>query len=221
MATTTKKDQLNNANANELASYLQEFQLGDFLRSLPVPRRRQVPAVDSYSLSTLTVVKLPDDAKAATVIRATGLTGTVTGEFAAQAFGATPTTGQVAVTPSGDIAFLGTDAVTLADVTYQPERGDVYEAVLPVVSNAISLTGTPAEGRAVLLMEAESLAGTSVGKKVVQTPSGSAASAASARLDLAKANVKFASGEATSARVKLLLTSKVDLDAKFRDTANY
>lgn len=217
----TKKEQLSKANANSIASLLQEFSFGDFMRSMCTFLRGKSAAVDPYNLATVVVIKLPDDAKAAVIHRATGKTGTTTGEFTPVAYGTTPSTTQCAVTPCGDIAFLGTDAPATLDVVYQPEKGDVQSFTLPVSSNAAAIPA-PYASRVILLLEAEVLTGTDPGKKIVQVPSGSAAGTNSARLDIAKTNVKFDSADAaTSARVKLLLAPAVDVDALFSAEAKY
>ncbi len=219
---TTLKDKLNAANPQELADLLRTCKLGDLMRqALPAYLHNEDAAVDPYNLATVEVIALPVDAKAAFVFRATGKTGTTTGEFAPQAYGTTPSTGQCAVSPCGDIAFLGSDATGLLDVYYLPEQGEVYEATFTVASNAIVLP-TDIASRVKLLMEAEVTAGTGTGKKIVQVPSGSAASTDSARLNLAKDTVKFDSGDAaTQARVKLLLAPAAELQALLGATAPY
>ena len=205
------REVLNDITPHNLAEYLAQLDLGDVLVSLPTALRNKVPAADAYALATLQVVKLPDNAKASVILRATGRTGTTTGEFAAQAFGATPTTGQVAVTPAGDIAFLGTDAVTLADVVYVPEKGKVVEITLPVASNVLTL---PTSLSAVLLLEAEATEATSTGKKIPLVPGAGAPSAGQARLNVAKTTVTFNGTDAvTKARVKVLVVPDADVSA--------
>lgn len=217
----TKKDQLNKANANSLATLLQEFRLGDFMRALPTFLRGKSAAADPYNLAAVLVVKLPDDAKAAVIHRATAKGGTTSGEFTPQAFGTTPATTQVAVTPCGDIAFVAGDAPTGIDCIYQPEKGEVAEWTLPVASDAAALPAAYAS-RAILLLEAEVTAGTDPAKKIVQAPSASAAGTNSARFNIAKTSVKFDSGDgATAARVKVLLSPLVDANASFAADATY
>lgn len=212
----TQRAALNTANQSTLCDQLRLVEFGSLLQGqLPQVRRHLNPdelGADDYNLSTLDIIKLPDTGKASSITRATVRAGGVTGELAAQAYGATPTTGQIAVTPCGDIAVVATDAITNMDVTYIPERGDVVDAVFPVASNAIALPASITDRGVVLLLEAESLEGTLTDKLVVLTPSGSAASTGQARLDLAKAVVKFASADAvTRARVKLLVAAQQDL----------
>lgn len=228
------KDALDRANPATIAAAFGLLKLGRVFRGqLPMPLRRKVPAADAASLATLNVLRLPDDAKAAVILRATVLavgSGAVLGELTPQAFGATPSTGQCAVTPSGDIAFLASDAATLVDVLYVPERGYVVTTLaLPVASNVLTLPtvytqaavvpstsngfkATP--GGVVLLTDAVADAGTSTGRKVILTPGSSAPSAGQARLNAAKTTVTFASADAvTSAHVTLVLCTPYDLDS--------
>ena len=217
----TYKDSLNAANPNNLADLLREFDLGDFLRAMPTQLHAQAPAADASNLSTVRVVKLPDDAKACTVLRATGKAGSVTGEFAPQAFGTTPATTQVAVTPCGDIAFIGTDAPTNVDLAYVPERGEVMEFTLDVASHVLTIP-SPYASRVKLLLEAEATTGTTLGKKVILIPGSSAPSATQARLNVAKTTVTFATADAvTKARVKVLLAPASSVAAKFDEDAKY
>lgn len=215
----TFRERLNASNANELADLLRAAGLGTFIRSLPAFAYNKAAAVDSYNLAAVTVVKLPDDAKAAQLQRVYIRAGSGgVGEAAVQAVNATPTSGQCAITPSGDIAFVLADAPTSVDAVYTPFRGESVERVLPVSSNAAAI---PADllGRVMYMTEAEVLAGSGTGKRIVEAPSASAASAASARLDLAKANVKTVSGDAaTSVRCKFLVRPlpENDLETKLQ-----
>lgn len=218
---TTLKDKLNAANPQELADLLRTCKLGEMIRELPCYKHSQAPAADGYSLATLHVVKLPDDAKASNVFRATGKAGGVTGEYAPQSYGTTPATGQCAVTPSGDLAFLAADAVTSVDFTYLPEQGEVYEATFDVATNAITIPAALA-ARVKFMMEAEATTAGSTGKKIILAPGAGAPAAGQARLNVAKTTVTFAAADAvTKARVKFLLAPSQDLSAALEATAPY
>ena len=95
-----------------------------------------------------------------------------------------------------------------------PEKGDVVELTgVAIASNAFAIPAALTARGVVLLLAATAVTGTTKGDKVVQSPSASAASAASARLDLAHANVKFASGDAVlTANISLLVASAKDVD---------
>jgi hypothetical protein len=182
---------------------------------LPQVRRKLNPdaaGASSYNISTVDVIQLPDGGPASVVLRATVRAGGVTGELAAQAFGTTPTTGQIAVAPNGDIVVLATDAITDMDVVYVPERGDVVEAVFPVVSNVLTIPPALVSKGVILLLEAESVEGDLKAKLRVLVPGGSPTTGQVALTSVAKATVTFAAADAvTRARVKLLVTAAEDL----------
>jgi hypothetical protein len=227
---TTKKDQLNSANPNHLASLLQDFKFGDMLRALPVYLRNQAPAagtVATGNLTTLDVIKLPNDAKACTILRASVRAGGSVGEFTPQAYGATPTTTQVAVTPCGDIAFLNaTDAVTDADVVYVPEKGEVIEVTGDLATGVLSLPSYITDRGVIMLLEAEITAGTVTGGKRILVPlaGGGAGLPATicAQLTSNKTTVSFnnATDAGTAARVKLLVAfaDANEANAKFDES---
>lgn len=211
------KNNIDNGNPNVLADQMRDIKLGSTLRSYPTSLRNKVPVADSHSLATLLAIVLPDDAKAAFIYRATARTGTVTGELTVEPYGTTPSTGQIAVGPNGDIVTLAADAITNLDVEYLPERYDIYEFTgLPVASNVLTIpvaySGAP-KG-VVLLLEANALVGTAPGLKIPLVPGSGAPSAGQARLNIAKTTVTFASADAiTSATVKLAIVAGLDLDA--------
>lgn len=221
----TNKEQLNKSNTNNIADLLRQVGIGDVLRALPVCKRKPTltaGALANYNGSTLSVLVLPPDAKAAFIERATVRAGTASGEFTTQAFGATPITTQCAVTPCGDIAFLGTDAPTDLDVVYTPEKGEVVDfASLPVTSNVLTIPASLTARGVVLLMEVEALTAGTTGRKQILTPGAGAPSATQARLNVAKSTITFASADAvTTARVKILVASKLDMDTFMNADAN-
>ena len=213
---TKEKDALAGATNNTLPEHLKNIGFADVMRGqINQVVRKKDPAVSSYApVATVETVVLADQAKATMIQRAYSRAGTVTGELAVVAPGTTPATGEISIQPNGDLMILAADAITSLDVAYAPERGDIE--VLdnwPVVSNAIALPSRITNKGAVLLLEAESLEGTLTGKLRILAPSASAAATTQARLNLAKATVKFAPADAvTKARVKVLVCAAVDLD---------
>lgn len=208
------KNKLNDANPNGVADMLRVLKIGNVLRAGAAFLRKKVPAASAYQLATLQAVVLADDAKAATVLRAYSRAGTVTGELTPVAYGATPTTGQVAVAPNGDIVVLAADAITSLDLTYQADKYDLAEITLPVATHVLTLTAALQAAGVVALLEAEALVGTSTGKKIVLVPGAGAPSAGQARLNVAKTTVTFAAADAvTSARVKVSVVAGTDVDA--------
>lgn len=226
---TTKKDQLNQANPNNVASLLQEARLGDVLRALPVYLRKQAPiagAAANGNLTTVDVIRLPDDAKAASILRASVRAGGSTGEFTPQAYGATPATTQVAVTPCGDIAFINaTDLVTDADVVYVPEKGEVVEYEGSVATGVLTLPTEWTTRGVVLLLDAEITAGSVTGKKIILVPVAGAGLPAAGRAQLTsnKTTVSFnnATDAGTKAKVKCLIAQAAakELNAMLDDSA--
>lgn len=209
------KSELDKASPQFLSDAFRIVKLGSVVRALHTSLRKKTPAASAVQLGTLQSLVLADDAKAMTISRAYARVATAgTGELTVVSYGTTPTTGQIAVAPNGDIVTLAADAITSLDVVYHPEKYDIVELTLPVTSNALALPPVVTTPGAILLLEAEALVGTTIGLKIVLVPSASAAATGQARFDLAKLNVKFAPADAvTSARVKLAISSAADLDA--------
>lgn len=209
MPNDTIRDSLNRANPNTLADHLRRVRIGDIVGSCTPQVLRSVnpdaAGVSPYNLSTLDALVLPEAARAAVILRAFAKAGGVTGALTVAAKDATPTTGQIAIAPNGNIVTLGTDALTSIDVFYIPEgQGIVMETVFPVVSNAIALPAN-LSGKVAVLEEVEVLTGTATGKKVVLTRGGSP-SAGQAALNLTGTTVSFASADAaTRARLKMFV----------------
>lgn len=218
---TTLKDMLNKANPQELADFLRYCKLGDMVRSLPVRLCKQAPAAGSgYNLSTIDVITLPADAKAAYILRATSRAGTTCDELTPKAFGATPATTECAVTPCGDLAFNhSTDAITDVDVLYVPEQGEVVEFEGAVSTGVLTLPSAWTARGVLLLMEAEATAGTLTGKKQILVPlaGGGAGLPATTKAQLTsnKTTVSFnnATDGVTKARVKCLIAPAFSLHA--------
>jgi len=170
--------------------------------------------------------QLPDDAKAEYILRATAIAGTstpqeLTCDSMVTSFGymgtagTGPTTLHIGISPSGDIVTNATDAWTSVDVSYIPQKVDAveYPALSCVAGTGICALPVAATTQGVVtLMEAESLAGTTVGKFAVLTPSNSNPGATKqANLNAAKTQVLFKVSDAvTSARVKVGLVSAVN-----------
>ncbi len=225
------KNLLNKANPNELADYLRMLGFGDVLRqSTAVQLRNKIPAADSYNLATVSSLALPDDARAAVVLRAcaktTSAAGTL-GELAPQAFAATPADAQIAVSPNGQIVTLASSAYTKVDCLYIPEKYDVVEFEVGITSANTIAIGTPFPGLVsrgiAFLMEAEATAGTVTGKKIILVPGAGAPAAGQCRLNLAKDTVTFNSGTdvVTKARLKLAVSSAIDVDALLEALTNF
>lgn len=194
-----------------------------------------------YDLATLQTIVLPDDAKAYNLgrvfARATAAAGTL-GELTPAAPNTTPTAHTPAVTPCGNIAFLATDEYSDVDFDYDIVKCDVVELTLPVTpgtgvclipakyagvagsgTNSTQSAGLDANAAnaagVILLMEAEALAGTTTGKKIVLAPAAAApGTTGEANLDTTKSKVFFTIADAvTQARLKLGVFPAIDLNA--------
>ena len=209
----TTKAALSRANPNTLSDLFRQTNIGQLMRGqIPQVLRARVPAASNLQLGTLQSVALPNDAKCASLLRATARTGMVAGEFAAQGYGVTPMSGEAAPGPNGDIVFLAADAVTNVDLLYIPERGDTVTLTLPVVMDALTIPAGVVAQQVALLMSVTTVGGAG-GAKIILVP-GAAPAAGQCRLNVAKAQVLFNAMDAiTEATVTLLVGAAQDLDA--------
>lgn len=215
------KAQLDKANPNSLADMCRIVKLGSALRSMPTWLRIKNPDIGAapvFELSTLDPIYLPDDGKAATIIRAyartTAAAGTL-GELAVQSFGTTPADGQIAVAPNGNIVVLAASRYTSVDVLYQPDKYDVVEVTGPVAAGIFTIPATLTARGVISLLEAEVTTGAVVGNKVILVPAAGLPATVRAQLNVAKTQVQFnnATDAPVAARVKLAVSSSVDVDA--------
>ena len=220
---------------------LQAINLGRVVAALP---RRLVrasgasgalqaaPAALAHTLSTTVAIQLPDHAKADKIVRVIVLAGTAKGEFTDKGNNVTPTTTTAAISPSGDIVFLASDAPTDVLVSYIPRRAEVREfgdpttteASLAVASNAVTIptSDSAAPAGVVGLYEAEGLAGTASATKLVILAPGASPSAGQCALSYDGTTVNFASADAwTSVRVKYGVIPSDDLDAVLRTNLTF
>lgn len=207
----TNYSSLNKCNPHNLADLLRKAGLGDLLaKHLPQHYHKQNPdaaGANAYNLATLDVIVLPDNQKAQNVLRgyarAAG-TGTP-GELTVDPPNTTPGAGDIAVTPSGDIAFLASEVWTDVDFSYQPVDGEVVESYFPVASDTLTLPVSVTTPGVILAAEVEAVEGTATGKKIILAPGGSP-NAGQCALNLAKSAIAFAGADAvTRARVKLVV----------------
>ena len=219
----TLKDELNFSNLNQIADYLSVIKLGNVLRQqLPHSISKAAPAVNAYNLSTVQCIALPEDAKAAVILRASVRAGGTAGEYTAVGMGTTPSTTNFAVTPNGDIGFLGTDAVTDVDVVYIPQRYDIVELTLPAPAGVVTIPTVYTTLGVKFLLEAEAITATIAGKKIILVPSTTPATT-KANLNVAKTQVLFntATDAVTVARVKLAVVSSYDIHAALSVAATF
>jgi hypothetical protein len=221
------KDLLSTANLNFLPALLARFAFGKILSALPRQvMRAAVNLNPTDMIAAVDSIKLPDDAKAISILYAVAVTGSGTkGVLTVDAGVMTtaPAAGHCQVTASRDIAFADADAWTGVDLVYQPLKLDVVELTLPVVGASGVLTiPTTYAGRVVVLEEATVLTATAgVGVcKVVTTADTNAGTTLTANLNLAKTTVLFRAADAvTSAKVKLGLVPVADVHALLESEA--
>lgn len=188
----TLREAFNDADPNKTADLMRKVRMGDVLALGP---RSVVGAVSGD------VLTLPEGAKAVRLLKGYARAGTATGYLEPIADDDTLAAGEIQITPTGDVAFFATDAVTEAEVTYLTQEGEVVEQVLPVSSDLAALA-QGAEG--VILLEAEALAGSATGTATV-VARGTTPSPGEAALTDDGASVEFAAADAvTSARVKVV-----------------
>lgn len=220
---TSLKNELNKANPSAFASLLQKLGIGGLLRAMKTQLMKVKPVVGAdYQLATVDTIKLAEDAKAATVLRAYARTGTGTlGELTVAGYGATPTAGQIAVAPNGDIVLLATDAYTSVDVQYEPMEHDVVEFVdQPVVTGVVTIPKSATEKGVLALLEAEVQTGTITGKKGILVPlaGGGAGLPATTKAQLTSEKTTVSFNNATdaplTARIKLAV-ARPSTDAMF------
>lgn len=216
----TGKQAFDRANPNTVPDLLRRVEAGTIVQSgLPIYKYKYNPdvtgALNPDQLATVDTLDC-GDAPAAVVLRATARAGGVTGELTPAAFGATPTTGQIAVAPNGDVVFLATDAITDVDVIYIPMKCKVVELVLGVIA-ATGVMALPLGLRTagiLAVLEAEALEGTVTGRKRILVPGAVNPATPQARLSVAKDQLQFTVADAiTRARVRLAVAPDVDLDS--------
>lgn len=180
---------LNEGNLNRLGNAARDAQLGTLLGLTPKL---------IYSAVATNTLVLPDDAKCAAILRCYVTAGTTTGYMTPTNL-ATPTTGLVGISATGNILFAAADAVTAAQVIYVSHEGVVREEIVSVATNVGTLLGSR---QSMLLLEAESLAGTLTGDFTV-TARAATPTTGLAALGLTGKTVVFAAADAvTSARIK-------------------
>ena len=209
---------LDRAHPLTLHDRLREVRLGQILAGcLPQQINGADPAASSYELATLERVGLPDYAKAAYILRAKSRSATAggPGELTVAAYGATPSAGEIAVSPSGDIVVLAADVQRDLELVYVPQRGEVVEFTLPVASGILTIPSTWS-GKAILLLEAEVTkvsSGSNTGKKIILVPATGVTATTKAALSKDRTKVYFndATDHVSEARVKLLVQPDADL----------
>lgn len=216
-ASNTLRDALNRANSSTIATHLQKAQLGTVVAGhVPQQISGAVPAAQTNELATVLGLGLPYTSRASAVLRATVRTvssGAVLGELTPVNHDVTPSTGNVAVSPSGDIVFLETDKATKVDVVYAPIAGEVVEWTGPAPLGIMVLPAWIIARNPLLLLEATPTVATIGGRKIILAPAAAvvATTKAALAIDRSKVYFNYATDVVTYATVKLLLTPETPL----------
>lgn len=188
----TLKTILNESNPSKLGAAGQCAKMGTLLALSP---RYVDSAVASH------VLTLPEAARAIHILHCYATAGTVTGQMTPIDNDGAPATTEVAVTPTGNIIFQATDAVTAAEVLYLMCEGAIYEETVVVATNVGTLLGSRS-GR--LLLEATALVGTTTGAETI-VARGTTPATTQAALNDAGTGVVFAAADAvTRATIKYI-----------------
>lgn len=155
---------------SDLTTMTQKLRLIDLAMGGARTVGKAAPAASSYQLATLAAIVLPDYAKAAAIVRAVPRAATSIAELSISAHDVTPLSGACAVAPNGDIVVLAADSITDIDVTYIPEKLVVIEDIVDVATGIYTIPSKYTARGVALLMEAEVIAGTTLGKKIILAP---------------------------------------------------
>lgn len=216
-ASNTLRDALNRANSSTIATHLQRVQLGTVVAGhVPQQISGAVPAARTNELGTVLGLGLPYTSRASAVLRATVRSvgsGSVLGELTPVKHDVTPSTGEVAVSPSGDVVFLASDAATKVDVVYAPVAGEVVELTAPCPLGIMALPAWIIARNPLLLLEATADVATIGGRKIILAPAAAvvATTKAALAIDRSKVYFNYATDVVTYATVKLLLTPETPL----------
>lgn len=213
----TNQQTLNRADPNVLADELRSLKFGDILRALPTALRQSAASASaSVDAAAFVTDDQVEESRAATILSAYARAGAGAPGVLNPVAYPPAVANDIAIAPNGSVVTLAADAWTDFDVSYTVEKGDIVEVTASVVAatGVLTLPSNVTTRGAVLLVEAEALVGGSTGLKEILAP-GAAPAAGEARLSAAKATVLFAIADAvTSARVRLLVSSEVDVSAQ-------
>jgi hypothetical protein len=178
------KSAANEGDTNKIGSVAKDVGLGSALTLGPMSVRGAV---------TASKFTLPDNAKASNVVRCFATAGTVTGALTPIISGVVAT-GQCAIDVLGNVVFFGADAVTAAEILYEPLEGDVITTSTVTDATGLALLGGSGQGRLLL-------AATIAGASRVVLARAAVPTATDAALTLLGTGIKFNVADAAKACV--------------------
>jgi hypothetical protein len=224
MSNEIKQQSINRSDLNTLSDILRAMKFGDVLRALPTALRKSSTATNAFVASNVHVLtKQSDLAPAATVFSVYARAGAGVPGMLNKSASYPPASGEYAIAPNGKIVTWGADAWTDVDVMYLPEKGDVEEFDFTVdpTTGILALPTNITMIGAVMLLEATALTGTATGAKIIMSP-GTDVAAGQAALNANKTQIAFAPADGvTSAHIKLLVASSVDVSAMLDSMSEY
>ncbi len=203
---------LDEANPNKLATALQELGAGKALGL--VARSARVTVVAGTGIGAL-----PNDAKAAAILRCRVTAGGVVGAFTPLATDAAPATTQVGVNALGNLQFLIADAVTECEVVYFVAEG-VQRTDTIVVAAQVGALPAGVQARQ-LLTATDVTAGASTAKNVLARGNAPAAGGASISVD--GDSIRFGDAGVLLATVTYIAFPSLgqSVDEKIRSAVSY
>jgi len=229
----TIKDVLNQANPSVIASQLRVCKVGDIFRALPVyAKGLSMTVAPTDMIATVGSFQLPNDAKAEVILRAYGRTNTGSVSngpltIAAGRMTSAPSTLNVQVTESGDIAGLASDAWTAVDILYIPRKfSSVITLTLPVVAGTGVCALPPAVTSAGMdsLLSATVTVGSVTGPAFVIANGTAPTNTHNVNMDLSKTQVQFRVADAVTAAtltIGLMHPAAEDLNLLLEATSTY
>jgi hypothetical protein len=196
---------LNEANPNKLPNAVQALPLGNAIGL--TARTARIVVVAGTGVGAL-----PEDAKAAALIRARVTAGTVVGAFTCLTTDAAPATTQAGINALGNIQFLIADAVTEAEVVYFVAEGVVREESI-VVASQIGALPSGIQAR-VLLAATDTTAGASTAKTVAAR--GNSPGAGTASISVDGDSIRFGDAGVLKATVRYIAFPAVTIDQALR-----
>jgi hypothetical protein len=224
MSNEIKQQSINRSDLNTLADTLRAMKFGDILRALPTTLRKSGTEPSPFVASSVRVLtKQSDFAPAAAVFSVFAREGLGIPGQLSQATSYPPATREYAIAPNGKIVTWSDDAWTDLDVIYIPEKGDIaeFDSAVDPSTGILTLPSNIMTIGVVMLLEVTATAGTVTGNKIILSP-GAVPGPGNVSMNFDKKWIQFApADQVTSAHIKLLVASSVDVSAMLDSMSEY